>query len=80
MVLPDPRSLGAALLQAQRFVEAERVFRADLERNPANPRTLFGLWRTLAANDPEDPMTLVLGRRFADAWEHADVELKLEDF
>ena len=77
---PTRESLGAALIKAKRFVDAEKVFRADLERNPANPRTLFGLWRTFAANDPEDPMTLVLGRRFSDAWEHADVKLSLEDF
>jgi tetratricopeptide (TPR) repeat protein len=77
---PTRESLGGALVRAKRFVDAERVFREDLERNPNNPRSLFGLWRTLAANDPEEPMTLVLGRRFADAWQHADVPLTLEDF
>jgi tetratricopeptide (TPR) repeat protein len=77
---PTRESLGAALIRAKRFVDAEKVFRADLERNPRNPRTLFGLWRTFAANDPEDPSTLIMARRFSEAWEHADVKLSLEDF
>jgi tetratricopeptide (TPR) repeat protein len=77
---PTRESLGAALLKARRFAEATRVFEEDLEKNPANPRALFGLWQTLAANDPQAPMTLVLGRRFRDAWRHADVTLTLNDF
>jgi tetratricopeptide (TPR) repeat protein len=77
---PTRESLGAALLKAKRLVDAERVLRQDLERNPENPRTLFLLWRTAAANDPEDPATLVLGRRFSDAWQHADEPLTLESF
>jgi len=44
---PVRESLGAALLQDGQYAEAERVFRADLQRNPNNPRSLFGLAQAL---------------------------------
>ena len=77
---PTRESLGAAYLKAGRTEDARRTFREDLERNPGNPRSMFGLWQTLAASAPDDPATLVLRRRFMDAWADADVELKLSDF
>jgi tetratricopeptide (TPR) repeat protein len=78
---PTRESLGAAYLKARRFEDADRTFREDLERNPDNPRSLFGQWQLVAAaSEPDDPMTLVLRRRFMDAWTDADVELKLSDF
>ena len=40
---PTRETLGAALLRAHRYSDAEKVFRADLTRNPHNPRSLFGL-------------------------------------
>src|SRR6267143_2858089 len=44
---PVRESLGAALLSAGRASEAEQVFRDDLQRNPRNPRSLFGLMNSL---------------------------------
>jgi len=41
--------LGAALLRNKQAPEAEQVFREDLERNPRNPRSLFGLSKALEA-------------------------------
>jgi tetratricopeptide (TPR) repeat protein len=46
-LLPERERLGAALLLGGRPEEAEKVFRDDLERNRQNPRSLFGLWKTL---------------------------------
>jgi len=46
---PVRESLGAALLAAGKPTDAEQVFRQDLERNPRNPRSLFGLMHTLKA-------------------------------
>ena len=43
---PTRESLGAALLRAQRYAEAEQMFRDDLTRNPNNGRSLFGLWQS----------------------------------
>jgi len=44
-------SLGAVLLKIGDDAGAEEVFRADLERNPRNPRSLFGLEQVLKALD-----------------------------
>jgi tetratricopeptide (TPR) repeat protein len=44
---PVRESLGAALLKSGDHAGAELVFRADLERNPRNPRSLFGLEQAL---------------------------------
>ncbi|HUR35371.1 MAG TPA: hypothetical protein VM032_16315 [Vicinamibacterales bacterium] len=77
---PTRESLGAALVRAKRFDEADLVFREDLERNPNNGRSLWGRWQTLRAQDGDVPGTLVVRRRWQDAWNDADVVLRLEDF
>src|SRR5467141_80697 len=48
---PVRESLGAVLLKISDDAGAEEVFRADLERNPRNPRSLFGLEQVLKALD-----------------------------
>jgi tetratricopeptide (TPR) repeat protein len=74
---PVRESLGAALLQAGRAEEAERVFRDDLLRHPRNPRTLFGLHESLIAQQKTADAEWVQ-RAFAAAWANADVGLVLE--
>src|SRR6476620_2872981 len=44
---PVRESLGAVLLSSGNAVEAEKVFREDLDHNPRNPRSLFGLREAL---------------------------------
>ncbi|MEZ5288105.1 MAG: hypothetical protein R2712_25575 [Vicinamibacterales bacterium] len=63
--------LGAALLAAGRPAEAERVFRADLEHNVGNPRSLYGLWQSLAAQ--RAPGAAAAETDFTAAWSTADV-------
>src|ERR1700682_2061570 len=46
---PVRESLGAVLLKIGDDAGAEEAFRADLERNPRNPRSLFGLEQALKA-------------------------------
>ena len=46
---PVRESLGAALLSGGQAEEAERIFRQDIQKNPRNPRSLFGLWKSLEA-------------------------------
>ena len=75
---PVRESLGAALLVSGKAKEAEGVFREDLRRNPRNPRSLFGLKGSLAAQHADSDATWV-ERQFRDAWKNADVELKLGD-
>src|SRR5258708_3719863 len=48
---PVRESLGAVLLKIGDDGGAEDVFRADLQRNPRNPRSLFGLEQALKAQD-----------------------------
>ncbi|HKW33089.1 MAG TPA: hypothetical protein VJN92_08790 [Candidatus Acidoferrum sp.] len=48
---PVRESLGAALLKIGDYAGAEEVFRADLERNPRNPRSLFGLEQALKGQE-----------------------------
>ena len=71
-------SLGGALLRAGRWQEAEQVFRAGLERQPGNPRLLFGL--SLALGAERKPAEADAAREnFRAAWRRADVPLTLED-
>jgi tetratricopeptide (TPR) repeat protein len=74
---PTRESLGAALLRAKRYAEAEQTFRDDLARNPKNGRSLFGLWQTLAAQQKD---TAAIEKPFAEAWKNADVRLTLDTF
>jgi hypothetical protein len=46
---PIRQVYGEALLQAKKPADAEKVFRADLERTPHNGWSLYGLWQSLAA-------------------------------
>ena len=75
---PTRESLGAALLLDGQAAEAEAVFRADLERNQRNPRSLFGLWRSLAAQDKTADADWVR-RQFEAAWQGAGSQLRPED-
>lgn len=46
---PTREVLGGALLRDRQYGAAEKVFRDDLQRNPNNPRSLFGLAQSLKA-------------------------------
>jgi tetratricopeptide (TPR) repeat protein len=76
---PVRQALGAALLEAGRPAEAEEVYRADLERNPANGWSLFGLAQSLRAQD-RDAEASIIDLRFQRAWARADVALKASRF
>jgi len=76
---PTRESLGAALIRAKRYQEAERVFREDLTRNPRNGRSLFGLWQTLMLAGNKLSATDV-EKQYRAAWKNADVQLDLEEF
>jgi tetratricopeptide (TPR) repeat protein len=75
---PVRESLGAALLVAAAAAEAEKVFRRDLEDNPRNGRSLFGLAESLKkqgkAREAREAQA-----EFEQAWKNADVKLKIED-
>jgi hypothetical protein len=70
---PERERLGAVLLKAGRHAEAENVFRADLARNTGNPRSLYGLYRSLEGQNK--PAAVETKDQFAKAWAGADVTL-----
>src|SRR5436309_5201171 len=75
---PVRESLGGALLRAGRPAEAETVFRADLARNPRNPRSLFGLAESLRAQKKAADAAWVRAA-FEGAWRDADTQLTSRD-
>jgi tetratricopeptide (TPR) repeat protein len=76
---PVRESLGGALFLGGQYEEAEKVFRADLARNPRNGRSLFGLLQSLKAQSKKADAEWV-EQAFKAAWKNADVELHIEDF
>ena len=75
---PVRESLGAALLMNKNAPEAEKVFREDLQRNPRNPRSLFGLNQALKAQGREYDAGFV-EKQFQSSWKGAQGSLKVED-
>jgi tetratricopeptide (TPR) repeat protein len=75
---PVRESLGAVLLHSGKAAEAEKVFRADLQRNPRNPRSLFGLCQALKAQNETYDAQFV-EKEFQIAWKGTDRVLKLDD-
>jgi tetratricopeptide (TPR) repeat protein len=75
---PVRESLGAALLLSGDAVEAESVFRKDLEDNPRNGRSLFGLAESLQKQGKTQGADRARAE-FETAWKNADVKLKIED-
>jgi tetratricopeptide (TPR) repeat protein len=73
---PVRESLGAALLINGDAAGAEKVFRTDLDRNPRNPRSLFGLQQALKMQDRNYDAGFVESE-FRDSWKGGDV--KVED-
>jgi tetratricopeptide (TPR) repeat protein len=75
---PVRESLGAVLLLNGNAAEAEKVFREDLERNPRNPRSLFGLSEALRAQNRAYDAQFV-DKQFQSNWKGADIKLKVAD-
>ncbi|NYF80235.1 tetratricopeptide repeat protein [Granulicella arctica] len=75
---PVRESLGGALLRDNQPVEAEAVFRRDLELNPRNGRSLFGLWQSLLMQKRGADAALVKSQ-FDAAWSHSTIELHLSN-
>jgi tetratricopeptide (TPR) repeat protein len=75
---PVRESLGGMLLQSGDAKAAEQVFREDLERNPRNPRSLYGLAESLTRQNRAYEASWVK-QQFDTAWQCADVTLKVED-
>lgn len=77
--LPSRQVLGAVLLEAGKAMEAERVFREDLQDHPQNGWTLFGLNQSLLAQGKSDEAESV-HQSFRQVWSDADVTLTTARF
>jgi tetratricopeptide (TPR) repeat protein len=71
---PVRHALGATLMDAHRYFEAEAVYREDLKRNPENGWALYGLCRSLQMQNKKSEAALVRSR-FEKAWQYADFKM-----
>ena len=69
--------LGAALLEAGRFADAERVYRAELEDHPNNGWSLFGLRQALDAQGKASPD---VEAEFEKSWARSDTWMAASRF
>ena len=69
--------LGAALLEAKRYEEAEAAYRADLKEHPRNGWSLFGLKQALAG---QEKSTQDVDAQFVDSWSRADTWIRASRF
>jgi tetratricopeptide (TPR) repeat protein len=75
---PVRESLGGALLLSGDNATAEKVFREDLDRNPRNPRSLFGLQEALKAQNRDYDAGFVR-RQFQASWKGGSTQLSAKD-
>lgn len=72
-LIPERERLGALLLKEGRHAEAEKVFRADLAKNVGNPRSLYGLYRSLEGQRKAE--AAIAKESFEKAWSGSDGSL-----
>jgi tetratricopeptide (TPR) repeat protein len=65
--------LGAALLEAERYRDAEQVYREELVDHPHNGWSLFGLQQALNAQNKTDTE---VDQDFEESWARADVWIR----
>jgi len=75
---PVRETLGGVFLVSGNATEAEKVFREDLERNPRNPRSLFGLREALKAQNRAYDAQFV-DKLFQASWKSDGAKLRVED-
>src|SRR3954454_1430418 len=72
-MIPIRHSLGANLMRAGRFAEAEQIYREDLRRLPENGWSLFGLAESLKAQNKDEAR--IVKARFDKIWAKADMKI-----
>jgi hypothetical protein len=72
--IPVRHHLGAILLEAKRFADAEAVYRTDLLDHPANGWALHGLSQALRAQG-KGADAEVVDRQLRESWKRSDVWL-----
>ncbi len=79
-IQPVRHALGAVLVRAGRFAEAEQVYREDLERNPENGWALLRPRALPPRARERRKKPRAVEARFAKAWARADVTIKTSCF
>ena len=74
-LIPVRHTLGASLMQAGGFAEAEEVYRDDLARSPENGWALFGLAQSLRQQAKNDEEAAAVEARFSKVWAKADMQI-----
>jgi len=74
-MIPLRHTIGANLMHAGRFAEAEQVYRDDLKRLPENGWSLLGLSQALAAQQKHGAELEATRARFNKVWAKADVKI-----
>jgi tetratricopeptide (TPR) repeat protein len=74
-MIPLRHTIGANLMHAGRFAEAEQVYRDDLKRLPENGWSLLGLSQALAAQQKDGVEFQSTRARFEKVWAKADVKI-----
>ena len=74
-MIPVRHSLGAVLMKARRFAEAEQVYRDDLARLPDNGWSLFGLAESLREQKKNDDEAAATKAKFQKSWAKADMKI-----
>ncbi|AKA34481.1 tetratricopeptide repeat protein [Flagellimonas lutaonensis] len=73
--IPSRQSLGAILIKAEKYGEAEKIYKEDLEQLRQNGWSLMGLYQSLKAQNKMDEAKKIK-EEFDKAWEHADFEIE----
>ncbi len=72
--IPTRQNLGAVLMKAEKFAEAEKIFKEDLAILRQNGWSLMGLHNSLKAQGKLKEAQEIKAE-FDKAWEHADIEI-----
>ena len=77
--LPARQYFGAALLDANKFAQAEQVYLSDLKINRENGWSLTGLQQCYLKQGKKSDVTAT-AKRFGKAWKNADVAINSSRF
>ncbi len=73
--IPPRQNLGAILLKAKKYAEAEKVYQADLKILRQNGWSLIGLYQSLKAQGKMEEADAIK-TEFNTAWKDSDIEIE----
>ena len=74
-MIPIRHSLGAVLMNAGRYTEAEQVYRDDLARLPDNGWSLYGLADSLRQQKKSEDEVAAVNTKFTKTWAKSDTKI-----